>query len=408
MRRWPLPALVLIAAGAAARLVSLGISWRKPLDPDASEYLVLARRYSFAHPWSASYREPLWRALVKISTGPFGYSPEALRTFTTLVSIATLPVAWLLLTRLGLGRRVSLLALGLLALGIQLVAEAPRGLREDTVLLLFLVVAIPLLARDRSRRAGIAAGVAIGLLSVLRWEVATLAIVVCAAFALLRRGPLLAPVVGAVLLVALSGPWLLANKARHGDLLYNTKVHATFYWKQLQPESVQKRYLSPPGADPPVHVSWSQYYRGLGPATVARHVAEGYPRLAGKLVAAEVVPPAAASAALGTDEHSLGWLAVSGLVALLALGAGIAAGIRVSRHRNRGVAATSLVLLAVLAAPYAPIAACAELRVLLYAVPLLAFAGAIAIDACLPEWIRFLRRRPARMPVSSSALGYDA
>jgi hypothetical protein len=397
VRRWPAPALLLIAAGAIARLTALGLAWGKPLEPDASEYLLLARRYSFAHPWSASYREPLWRAMVKIATGPFGYSANSLRVFTALVSIATLPVAWILLQRLGLGRRVSLIALGLLALSLQLVREAPRGLREDTVLLVFLFVAIPLLARDRSRRAGIAAGVAIGLLSVIRWEVASLAIIVCAAFALLRRGPVLAPVVGAVLLVALSGPWLVANAHRHnGDLLYNTKVHATYYWKHSQPPSVLRRYSSPPGVDPPVHLSWSQYYLDvLGPAQTVKLAAEGYPRIAAKLVAAQVLPRQAGTAALGTNQHRGAWLLVSALGALLALGAAVAAGFRVRRHPGRSTALTALVLLAVLIAPYAPIAASAELRVLLYALPLLAVAGAIAIDACVPALTAARRSRSA-------------
>jgi hypothetical protein len=388
----------LVAAGAAARFVSLGLSWHKPLDPDASEYLLLARRYSFAHPWSASYREPLWRALVKAATGPFGYSPDSLRTFTTLVSIATLPVAWILLQRLGLGRRVALIALGLLALSIQLVHEAPRGLREDTVLLVFLFVAIPLLARDRSRRAGIAAGVAIGLLSVIRWEVASLAIVVCAAFALLRRGPALAPVVGAALLVALSGPWLVANAHRHhGDLLYNTKVHATYYWKHSQPPSVLRQYASPPGVDPPVHLSWSQYYLDvLGPAQTLKLAAEGYPRIGAKLVAAQVLPRQAGAGTLGSNQHKGSWLLVSVIGALVALGAAAAAGFRVRHHPGRRTALTALVLLGVLIAPYAPIAASAELRVLLYAVPLLAVAGAIAIDACVPALIAARTRRSAR------------
>ena len=150
---------------------------------------------------------------------------------------------------------------------MQLVREAPRGLREDLVLLLFSFIAFPLLARDRSRRGAITIALAIGVLSVIRWEVATLALATCVLFAVFKRGPALAPVLAALLVVALSGPWLLANRARHGDLLYQTKVHSTFYWKLEQPQSVRRQYVSPPGVDPPVHLSWSQYYLDeLGPA----------------------------------------------------------------------------------------------------------------------------------------------
>jgi hypothetical protein len=376
---------VLIAVGAAARLLSLGLSWGKPLDPDASEYVLLARRYSFAHPWSASYREPLWRALDKLALAPFDYSPDALRAFTTLISIATLPVAWMLLRRLRLGDRVSLIALGLLALSLQLIHEAPRGLREDTVLLLFLFVCIPLLAGERGRRAGFTIGLAIGLISVIRWEVAPLAILVCIGFALARRGPALAPVVGAFALILLSGPWLMANQHKHGDLLYNTKVHSTYYWKHSQPPSVLRQYASPPGVDPPVHLTWSQYYlHVLGPGQSLKLAAEGYPRIAAKLVGAQALPRQAGTSTLGGDQHGGHWLLGSILVVLLALAAGTAALVRMWNRPGRTTALTALGLLALLIAPYAPIAASAEIRVLAYAVPLLAIAAAVAIDACVP------------------------
>src|SRR2546421_12184851 len=80
-RTWPRTALALIAAGTGLRALSLAVSWNRPLDPDASEYLLLAKQYSFAHPWSASFREPLWRAAVKLVTGPWGYSAHSLRIF---------------------------------------------------------------------------------------------------------------------------------------------------------------------------------------------------------------------------------------------------------------------------------------------------------------------------------------
>jgi hypothetical protein len=399
VRRWPVPALALIVAGAIARLVSLDLSWGKPLGPDASEYLLLARRYSFAHPWSASYREPLWRGIVKVTTGPFGYAPDALRSFTTLVSIATLPVAWILLRRLaerrGLGSRIPLVALGVMSLSMQLVREAPRGLREDLCLMLFLFVAFPLLARERSRRSAIAIAAAIGLLSVIRWELATLALVACALFAVARRGPALAPVLAAVLVVALSGPWLLANRARHGELFYQAKVHSTFYWKLDQPQSVRRAFVSPPGADPPIHLSWSQYYLDyLGPAETVKRTAEGYPRLLAKLVASQGVPRGAAMSTLGSNQNGRGWLVTMAALAMLASGAAIFAGIRLRRRRHGAPTLfTALALLCLMAAPYAPIAALIELRVLAFAVPLLAVLVAVAVDACLPE--RVVLRREA-------------
>jgi hypothetical protein len=385
---------VLIGAGAAARLISLALSWGKPLDPDASEYLLLGRRYSFLHPWSASYREPFWRGIVKAATAPFGYSPDALRSFTTLISIATLPVAWILLRRIaaqrGLGSRVPVIALAVIALSVQLMREAPRGLREDLCLLLFLFVAAPLLARDRSRRAAVTMALAIGALSVIRWELATLALGACLLFALARRGPALAPALALVLVVALSGPWLLANRARHGDLFYQAKVHSTFYWKLDQSQTVRQHFLSPPGVDPPIHLSWSQYYLDyLGPATTLKRTAEGYPRLAAKLVASQGVPRSAAISTLGTNQQGGRWLVTLAALAMLASAAALFAGARIRRRRDgASTFLAALALLAITAAPYAPIAALIELRVLLFAVPILALCTGIAVDACLPERVR--------------------
>ena len=44
-----------------------------------------------------------------------------------------------------------------------------------------------------------------------------------------------------------------------------------------------------------------------------------------------------------------------------------------------------------MAAPYAPIAALVEMRVLVFAVPLLAVLVAVAVDACLPERVELRR-----------------
>jgi hypothetical protein len=404
-RLWPWSALALVGVGAAARLVSLWLSWGKPLGPDASEYVLLAKRYSFAHPWSASYREPFWRAIVKVAIAPFGYSPDALRTFTAVVSIATLPVAWILLRRLadryGLGLRMPLIAFALVALSMQLVREAPRGLREDTCLLIFLFVAVPLVSGDRSRRAAISVAVSVGLLASIRLELATLALVMCVVFAAARRISPLAPALAAVLLVALAAPWLIANRARHGELFYNSKVHSTFYWKLEQPRSVRLALKSPLGEDPPVRISWSRYYLGyLGPARTVERTALGYPRLLAKLVASQAVPRGGAMSALGRNQNGKGWLVVFAAIGAAFAAALVAASLRVRGTRGASAFLSALALLVLAALPYAPLAAFVELRVLAFAVPLLAVATAIAVDACLPA---FARARADDAPAPAAA-----
>jgi hypothetical protein len=398
-------ALAMIAAGAIARIVALATSWSRPLDADAREYLLLAERYSFADPFSASYREPLWRALVKVTTGPFGYSPESLRVFTTLVSIATLPVAWLVFRRIaarwGLHQRVSLIALAVFALSLQLIREAPRGLREDLCLLLALVVASPLLTADRRRGAAVRVAVVIALLAGIRWELAALLVVIVTLFALARRVSLLAPAAAILCFVAVSAPWLLANRARTGDLTYHSKVHSTFYWKQEQPPDVLRRYATPPGADPKIRLSWSEYYLDyLGPAESARRVVLGYPRLLAKLAASQAVPRSAAVRALGENQDGAAWLVILVALAVAGIVAAAFAVTRLARRAHAGpVCLSALVMLLVSIAPYAVIAGYVEVRVLIFTVPLLALLAACAIDACLPQRIRV----PAAVPAASHA-----
>lgn len=404
-------ALGLIIVGTVYRLIALVLNWGSRLDADAQEYLLLAKRYSFGDPFSASYREPLWRAIVKVTTGPFGYSPDALRTFTTFVSIATLPVAWIFFRRLAarwsLHPRLPLIGFGLFALSQQVLRDAPRGLREDLCLLLFLAAAAPLLCADRSRRGTASIAVSIGVLSLIRWELGTLLVAVTLLFALARRVSPAAPVGAAVCLVALSGPWLLAHKERHGDFGYPSKVHATFYWKQEQSPTVVRRYLTAPGAEPRVVLSWKEYYLDhLGPAETLKRVVLGYPRLGAKLVASQIVPRSAAVSVLGPNQQGSGWLLSMLAVGIAIAVVGAAAGLRVWRRKRSEplfVATLAMLLLAIV--PYAALAAFVETRVLMFAAPLVAILVASVADACLPADVQIGRRvkRLAPTPAEGAA-----
>jgi hypothetical protein len=387
---WPRPVLALIAAGAVARAAFLAADWNSPVDPDVTQYQLLARAYSFAHPYSASFREPLWRALTKIFTGPFGYGPNSARVFTTVVSILTLPLAWLLLRRLvrsrGVPERAAVLALAVLALSAQAAREASQGMREDTCLLLFLVFASLLLARPQGTRNAVLVALTAGVLSVVRWELAVFATAVTLLFALARRVRPLTPVLCALAVVLCSGPWLLANRARHGQLFYNTAVHSTYYWKEEQPAAVQARYHTPPAVDPKIHLTWGTYYlHYLGPARSVERFAAGYPKLAAKLLASQVVPRGAAVGVLGSRQGSSGWLAAMIAVGLAACALVVWAARRLRRGPRLPSLLFELVAILVLAvAPYAVLEGIGlEMRLLLFAVPLLGLAAGTVADVLL-------------------------
>ena len=382
--------LWIIGIGVLLRAIVLAVTWNRPLDLDAGEYELLARRYSFAHPWSASFREPLWRALVKIATGPFGYGAHSLRIFTVLISIVALPVAWLLLRRLitmrHLSERAAIIALAILAVSAQTNREASRGLREDLCMLLFFVFLTFLLCRPRTFRGAALIAVPIGLLSVIRWELATFAAGLTLLYCILRRVTWYAPVLAAIAIVVLSGPWLLANDHRHGELLYNANINSTYYWKQEQTAAVRAEYATPSGVDPPIHLSWSQYYLDyLGPSVALKRFVLGYPKVAAKLVASQVVPRGAAVAVLGKNQRSNAWKLSFVLVGLVIVFACVWAGRRVRRiGRLPSLFWESLGVALLAIAPYAVLANIGlEMRVLMYTVPALAVAAGILADRLL-------------------------
>jgi hypothetical protein len=297
------------------------------------------------------------------------------------------------------------IALAVVALSVQLIRSAPRGIREDLCLLIFLGAALPLLSGDRSRRAGIALGSLIAVFAVIRFELATLLLGVAVLFAIFMRVSPLAPAVAVVGLVLLAGPWLLANKDRHGTLFWNSEIHSTFYWKLEQPQDVVARYKTPLGVDPKVALSWQDYYlHFLGPAESAKRVVTGYPRLAAKLVASQAVPRGAAVGALGSNQSGNGWLAVLLGIGIAAIGGLVVAARRIWRAREAvPLFAGGLALLVLCIAPYAALASFVELRVILFTVPVLGLLVGCAVDACLPVRARAPRRVSAPAPIAEGS-----
>jgi hypothetical protein len=401
---WPWPVLVLIGLGALLRLILLAITWKDPLDLDAGEYLLLARRYSFADPWSASFREPLWRALVKIATSPFDYSPHAQRVFTVLISIAVLPLAWVMFRKVarvhGLSDRIAIVGVGVIALSAQTIREAPRGLREDLCMLLFLVFSALLLVRPRGWRQAVGVAIPIALLSVIRWELATFAAFIALLFAIARRASWLTPLAAIVAIAVVSGPWLIANDQKHGSLAYNSEVHATYYWKQEQPASVRAQYRSAPADDPPVHFGWSQYYLDyLGPGTTAKRFVTGYVKVTGKLLASQVVPRGAAVSTLGRNQHSRGWQLALALVGVVFVGVGVWLVVRLRRSPPLpSVFWETVAIVALAICPYAALANLGlEMRVLMFTVPLLGLTTGIVVDTLLRGEAVNVRRQRERV-----------
>ena len=217
-------------------------------------------------------------------------------------------------------------------------------------------------------------------------------------------GPWLAPVVGVALLVTLSGLRLLANKHRHGDLLYNTKVRRDLL---LEAPAAAGRAGSPRdagGVDPPVR-------RDVGavlPQPRASHPSPSTRRRATRASSGSSSPQRPFRPRRRrprSEPTSIAWLARR-LRARRPAGAGRRRPRRYARltpleSRNRADRARPV------GGADGPVRADRGVRGAPGAalcLPLLAVAGAIAVDACLPERIRFMKERPALAPASPSTI----
>lgn len=271
---------LLLVAGVLARCGSLFVQLQLPLEADAREALLLARSFTLAEPWASSLREPLWIALVKVTTGPFGYSIVVLRVVTTLLSIAALFATWSLLQS-RLSPPVARVALAIVSLNGILVLSAARGLREELVMLL-VITGLGAAIRPRPQLA-VVAGV-VGALSIVRWETALLSIAVLACAAFLRRVPA-AVAVGAVVAVAvLAGPWLASNAARYDDPLVHSNQHASF-WHRVYLRDTTGRDVGPRS------ITWAEFYLDdLGPRDALARAGTGATMLARDVVADGIQP----------------------------------------------------------------------------------------------------------------------
>lgn len=266
--------LLVIGPGVIARCGSALVQGQLALEPDARESLRLARSFSFLAPWKASLREPLWIAAVKLVASPFGYSPTALRTATTALSIGCLVAAWLLFRR-HLSRPVAMLATGILSLHGLVVLSAGRGLREELVLLLVIAGLHGTLSR---RPHAITISAVVGALSIVRWEIAILCIALLILATAMRRVPPRVLAGASLAVVVFAGPWLASNASEFGDPLLHSNQHATFWHRVYQRDTA--------GVDDGLSVTWLEFYaEDLGIGRTIRRAVTGAGGLALDVVA---------------------------------------------------------------------------------------------------------------------------
>lgn len=269
-------ALALIGAGTLARTGFLLVLSRERLDPDAGAYIDRAHEFSFAAPWAASSREPLWVAFVKSVVAPFDYSPLALRVLTTLMSVVVMVLAWRLFARL-LPKSTALIALAFVALNGQLIFLAPRGVREETVMALLLLACWATIAWAREEGNPLWIAVPIGALCAIRWELGVVSFLLLTGYVTVRRrgGWSVAAVIGIV--AVLMGPFFLANESRYGDPFYFSSIGPVF----CRNVELKARGLPAPAdsyGGPPI--SWAEFYlETLGPAESIRRELVGVPTL---------------------------------------------------------------------------------------------------------------------------------
>lgn len=228
--------------------------------------------------------------------------------------------------------------------------------------------------------------VPVALLSVIRWELSVFAATLSVLWALARHSSWLIPILAFLSIAIVSGPWLLANRQKHGALLYNTATVSTWYWKKEQPKKIQDRYaVAAYGLDPPTRLTWSEYYFDyLGPLRSVERFTIGYPKLVVKLLVAQVVPQGLISATIGANQTTRAWKVAFGVIGLLLVGVAAWIVLRLRRTRLPNLFWEVLAVFALTIAPYAALEGVYfEVRVLVFAIPVLALVLGILADAVM-------------------------
>lgn len=232
--------VVLLAAVAVGVVLRIDATIGTTTNPDAANYVRKAGELSWLDPWRASYREPLWEMFVKVTTGLFGYRVGALQVVVCVVGIAALLACVWALRSVGATGWVLVAGTAAIAFSERLIDTGGEGTRETTAVL---VAAFAVIVVARAPRlVPILGAVMLGV----RWEMglALLAISVALAFGrVLELRRLLAGLAVAAVLV---GPFLVNNAREHGDPMFHSNVHATFYANMERTRGVTIEGTLPP------------------------------------------------------------------------------------------------------------------------------------------------------------------
>lgn len=194
---------------------------RPPPNADAVGYALAARRFSWLDPWAAHFREPLWIALAKATSAPFGYQVEALQGLSFVLSVAGLAACVWALWMLAPGRPSVVTGASLVvAMNASLITDAGAGGR-DGVTLLLLAGAIGAAVRRPHLLPAVGA-VGLGL----RWEIGVAILVASAVLAVGRTIPVRALAVGGVAALVIAGPFVMNNATTFDDPMFHSNVHA--------------------------------------------------------------------------------------------------------------------------------------------------------------------------------------
>lgn len=266
----------MVGAGAVLRLIAV---LKLEVSADAHGYLARASDWTWLDPWAPSDREPAWIAITKLVSGPFGYSTFPLQVLSLASSIAALFAVHHLLKR-WVGPAGQAVGMSVVALHPLLWRDAALGIREPTVLLL--VVALAIAALDRRPTAP---GVLAALLVMIRWEIGLLCLGLILVGTLSSRLKYSALAFAFCLPATLMAPFLLSNAQHHGDAMHHSNRHARYY-RNIEDalRAGENPYELPRFRGTPI--SWSEYYlEYVGPREALERLGSGTVALASSVAA---------------------------------------------------------------------------------------------------------------------------
>lgn len=270
-----------------AALMRLDAIRTVPVSIDGRYYWQLSESFSFGAPWAHNWREPGTLAYFKIFGAPFGYPLGATQAATFVAAMAAFVVWWRVARRRG---PVAGLAMCLVLAVAPLVSvDVAEATREPLGLLL---VGLVFLLHDRGQL--VWAATVAGATGLVRFELGIL-LLLCVAVVALPRRQLVPLIVGVMVMVATTGPFMVANGSYYGDVQYASKIHASGARNRemvIRGLPTPEPDLSLPADDIRRHwffagelIGWDDYYlEVLGPSESLRRVAVGFVRYSDDLL----------------------------------------------------------------------------------------------------------------------------